>query len=308
MDSEDYDDPLFDQAVAFVVDKQKVSTSAVQRQFRIGYNRSGRLIELMELAGVITPPGVNGNREVLVDSSFEVNYEKIDNFKREIEQQRKKDIMKKAEIANSVDEQVRISAISTRKIVIWLKDTGSTSPSGNNVLMLKSSSPFDYLARQQKNKIKPNDSEYSDIIDSYIFSATMQMRTPTSVLCQHGRIERVSIHKLPRIIKQDWQGIWLPHLKPASDLGPWARDFKGTMASDVGYVPEDGGDFLRFLLLAQQIVAQVANYEEAVKWMEVCSDMVGSDGESIGKFVENYGKSPEMALKNISATIKRNQS
>ncbi|MDU1572986.1 MAG: DNA translocase FtsK 4TM domain-containing protein [Pantoea sp.] len=58
-------DPLFDQAVAFVIDKRRASISGVQRQFRIGYNRAARIIEQMEAQGIVSEPGHNGNREVL---------------------------------------------------------------------------------------------------------------------------------------------------------------------------------------------------------------------------------------------------
>ncbi|MGM3174177.1 DNA translocase FtsK 4TM domain-containing protein [Dickeya lacustris] len=58
-------DPLFDQAVAFVVEKRRASISGVQRQFRIGYNRAARIVEQMEMQGIVSAPGHNGNREVL---------------------------------------------------------------------------------------------------------------------------------------------------------------------------------------------------------------------------------------------------
>ncbi len=58
-------DPLFDQAVLFVVEKRRASISGVQRQFRIGYNRAARIIEQMEAQGIVSEPGHNGNREVL---------------------------------------------------------------------------------------------------------------------------------------------------------------------------------------------------------------------------------------------------
>ncbi|CAI2449909.1 DNA translocase FtsK 4TM domain-containing protein [Serratia plymuthica] len=58
-------DPLFDQAVEFVVDKRRASISGVQRQFRIGYNRAARIIEQMEAQGIVSEQGHNGNREVL---------------------------------------------------------------------------------------------------------------------------------------------------------------------------------------------------------------------------------------------------
>ncbi|MFS1538149.1 MAG: DNA translocase FtsK 4TM domain-containing protein [Candidatus Phlomobacter fragariae] len=64
-DSNEELDPLFDQAVEFVTEKQRVSISGVQRQFRIGYNRAARIVEQMEAQGVVSEPGHNGNREVL---------------------------------------------------------------------------------------------------------------------------------------------------------------------------------------------------------------------------------------------------
>ncbi|WP_392560561.1 DNA translocase FtsK 4TM domain-containing protein [Orbus mooreae] len=70
-DSDGYDngeeelDPLFDQVVSFVVDKRRASISSVQRQFRIGYNRAARIVEQMEMQGIVSAPSHNGNREVL---------------------------------------------------------------------------------------------------------------------------------------------------------------------------------------------------------------------------------------------------
>jgi S-DNA-T family DNA segregation ATPase FtsK/SpoIIIE len=58
-------DVLYDDAVNFVTEKRRVSISSVQRQFRIGYNRSARIVEQMEIQGVVSTPGNNGAREVL---------------------------------------------------------------------------------------------------------------------------------------------------------------------------------------------------------------------------------------------------
>ena len=65
-------DPLFDQAVGFVVEKRRASISGVQRQFRIGYNRAARIIEQMEAQGIVSEPGHNGNREVLAPPPHEM--------------------------------------------------------------------------------------------------------------------------------------------------------------------------------------------------------------------------------------------
>jgi S-DNA-T family DNA segregation ATPase FtsK/SpoIIIE len=64
--SDDESDPLYDEAVGFVIETGKVSVSSVQRKLRVGYNRAARLVEQMETSGVVSAPGHNGAREVLV--------------------------------------------------------------------------------------------------------------------------------------------------------------------------------------------------------------------------------------------------
>jgi S-DNA-T family DNA segregation ATPase FtsK/SpoIIIE len=58
-------DVLYNEALDFVTETRRVSISSVQRKFRIGYNRAARIVEQMELQGVVTTPGNNGAREVL---------------------------------------------------------------------------------------------------------------------------------------------------------------------------------------------------------------------------------------------------
>jgi S-DNA-T family DNA segregation ATPase FtsK/SpoIIIE len=59
------EDPLYDEAVRFVTESRRASISAVQRKLKIGYNRAARMIEAMEMAGVVTSMNTNGSREVL---------------------------------------------------------------------------------------------------------------------------------------------------------------------------------------------------------------------------------------------------
>ncbi|WP_296220785.1 DNA translocase FtsK [Pseudomonas sp. UBA2684] len=62
------EDPLYDEAVRFVTESRRASISAVQRKLKIGYNRAARMIEAMEMAGVVTSMNTNGSREVIAPS------------------------------------------------------------------------------------------------------------------------------------------------------------------------------------------------------------------------------------------------
>lgn len=57
---------LYDQAVAIILRDKRVSTSYIQRQLRVGYNKAADLIERMEREGVISKPNIAGKREILV--------------------------------------------------------------------------------------------------------------------------------------------------------------------------------------------------------------------------------------------------
>lgn len=63
-------DPLYDQAVEFVIQTRKASISAVQRRLKIGYNRAARLVEEMERTGIVGPLD-GGFRDVLVSTITE---------------------------------------------------------------------------------------------------------------------------------------------------------------------------------------------------------------------------------------------
>lgn len=59
------EDPLYDQALAFVTETRRASISSIQRHLRVGYNRAARMIEAMEVAGAVGPLE-SGKRDVLV--------------------------------------------------------------------------------------------------------------------------------------------------------------------------------------------------------------------------------------------------
>ncbi len=64
-------DPMYDQAVEVVLKNRKASISLVQRHLKIGYNRSARMLEEMEKAGLISAMSGSGQREILVPARAE---------------------------------------------------------------------------------------------------------------------------------------------------------------------------------------------------------------------------------------------
>jgi len=59
-------DPLYDKAVALVLEEKRASISFVQRHLGIGYNRAANLLEAMESAGLVSKPSSMGKRTILV--------------------------------------------------------------------------------------------------------------------------------------------------------------------------------------------------------------------------------------------------
>jgi S-DNA-T family DNA segregation ATPase FtsK/SpoIIIE len=72
--SEDFNfadrDKLFDEAARLVVSTQQGSTSLIQRRMKLGYNRSGRIIDQLEAAGIVGNFEGSKAREVLIKDEF----------------------------------------------------------------------------------------------------------------------------------------------------------------------------------------------------------------------------------------------
>jgi S-DNA-T family DNA segregation ATPase FtsK/SpoIIIE len=67
-DAEGEEDEFFEEAVEFLLRREKASASLLQRQFRIGYNRASRLIEYLEARGIVGPEDGSKPRKVLISS------------------------------------------------------------------------------------------------------------------------------------------------------------------------------------------------------------------------------------------------
>ena len=63
---DDYEEPLYNEIVEFIVTQSKASASLLQRRFHLGYNRAARAMDLLEERGIIGLANGSKPREVLV--------------------------------------------------------------------------------------------------------------------------------------------------------------------------------------------------------------------------------------------------
>lgn len=73
---QEVEDELYDEAVQLVVEMQTASVSMLQRRFRVGYTRAARLIDAMEMNGVVGPYEGSKPREVLINDVQEKVHKK----------------------------------------------------------------------------------------------------------------------------------------------------------------------------------------------------------------------------------------
>jgi S-DNA-T family DNA segregation ATPase FtsK/SpoIIIE len=63
-------DDLYDEAARMVVQSGQASISYLQRRLRVGFSRAARLVDMMEMEGLVSPAAGGKPREVLVDKSY----------------------------------------------------------------------------------------------------------------------------------------------------------------------------------------------------------------------------------------------
>lgn len=78
-------DTMFDDAARLIVIHQKGSTSLIQRMLKLGYNRSGSIIDQLEAAGIVGPFEGSRAREVLI-SDLNTLEELLSDFRNEIDE------------------------------------------------------------------------------------------------------------------------------------------------------------------------------------------------------------------------------
>lgn len=66
-------DPIFEDAARLIVGSQQGSTSLIQRKFKIGYNRAGRIMDQLERAGIVSAQEGSKPRQVLCMDDMELD-------------------------------------------------------------------------------------------------------------------------------------------------------------------------------------------------------------------------------------------
>jgi len=62
----DEDEELISKSIDLIKSTNKASTSFLQRNFQIGYNKAARIMESLEKRGVVSEPNHNGKRDILI--------------------------------------------------------------------------------------------------------------------------------------------------------------------------------------------------------------------------------------------------
>lgn len=103
----------------------------------------------------------------------------------------------------------------------------------------------------------------SDIISGLRFCATMQLRTPLRVLRRHGELFFDLPNEPPHIARAQWEGIWTSQTHSFRELGIELDEHPAAqMASSIGPIPFDGGDYLKFLIAVREIVELANSIED----------------------------------------------
>ncbi len=91
------EEELYNRIKEMVIMEKKVSTSYIQRRFKIGYGRAARMIDQLEREGIVSPPEGNGRRKVLIETGKDNQLQDQENDSIEIEKQKANQAKKRAE-------------------------------------------------------------------------------------------------------------------------------------------------------------------------------------------------------------------
>lgn len=152
-----------------------------------------------------------------------------------------------------------------------------------------------------------------DIIAGYRFCATIQLRTPLRVLRRHREFHKGVDRPPPQIAGEMWEGIWLPVTHTWREMGFDMDEQTFTMASDIGLIPDDGGEYLKFLIAVrtaaegsddiEQRRAAVVEVLRDPAWRSLVRKLDGPDAILCRLFPPFVSTVPRMPAKVATALI-----
>lgn len=91
----------------------------------------------------------------------------------------------------------------------------------------------------------------------------MQLRTPLRVLLRHGETFYNLPNEPPQIARAQWEGIWIAQARSFRELGvDLDEPLPGQIASEIGPIPTDGGDYLKFLITVREILESANSIDD----------------------------------------------
>lgn len=111
--------------------------------------------------------------------------------------------------------------------------------------------------------------ENSEVIKHMKFQATMQMRVPLRVLLRHGEIHTDLTKPPPQIALELWEGLWGMVSIYDYDVVPHDLKHLFTCASDIGQIPRDGGEYLKFIIEIRKIIESYDSIDHRIEKLRV---------------------------------------
>lgn len=127
-EDDDYADPFLDEAIEMTIQTGQASTSFIQRSFKVGYARAGRIIDQMEERGIISGYQGSKPREVLISRE---KWEELKNYDKDvINKEEKEEQDDKKPYADDIDNKVHNIEINAEETVI---DTNNSAQIKTNI-------------------------------------------------------------------------------------------------------------------------------------------------------------------------------
>lgn len=109
-----------------------------------------------------------------------------------------------------------------------------------------------------------SDENDDDIFDGWEFVATLQLRTPLEVLKHHNEKIFDKNKKLPNYIKEEWEGTWIPIVKPYELIDKNAIP-EGNQATDIGQITKsEANEYCQFLIKFKTISESDTNIKDKI--------------------------------------------